>query len=377
MVNFTQHELDAIARIGYLGQECVSEDCFDQIMKTELLVLLNSVSGVLIEFEQRSTSIDLNSGVSYIADHRYMSPYIDYYHNLDPIFIHLFKNTYGAGTYLQRRVLATTSQVIDNQYAYVESEFYQDFLSQTGVHEAMTFGILTDAKPCWLIGLHREKAQSMYSAKDCAMIHLIMPYLNMARCFRQEQRRHVQNGSVMSKLLMNSRMRGYLVLNDAFVLQSYGGRLEELSSDGQAANMAAGVGTNVFRNINGKLKYLLLQMQDCNKKETVFCNLGDNTATVSKQNLRVETIKHDDGSIQYLCLSFSDPNTLLSVSRMLAFGLTPRQIDVVKLVPLGMTNTTIAKTIGISEKTTENYLAAVYRKTGATNKASLISLLSN
>ena len=52
MITLHLHELEAITRIGSLAQECINEDRFGQIMTAELLSLLNSVSGVFIEFEQ-------------------------------------------------------------------------------------------------------------------------------------------------------------------------------------------------------------------------------------------------------------------------------------------------------------------------------------
>ena len=370
MINFTLHELEAITRIGSLAQECINEERFGQIMTTELLSLLNSVSGVFIEFEQSAEGVVLHSGTSYIADHRYMKPYIDYYHRLDPVLAHYKIN------HKNPLAISTTDQVAQNKKAYMESEFYQDFLAQTGVRQAMIFGLSADAHPFGLIGLHREASQGVYSSKDRAIIQLVMPYLSLALQFRQEQRKHVHNVKVMSKLLMDSRIRGYLVLDSAFVLQGYAGKLEGLSAADQETSIMQAVGTNVFRNLNQKLKQLLLWMREYHDKNS-YSPLDQIMDSSPDQNLRVETIKHDDGSTQYLCLDFSGSNALLSTHRMQACNLTPRQMDVAKLAALGMTNFAIAEAIGISPKTVENYLTVIYSKTGATNKASLISLLSN
>ncbi len=370
MINFTPHEITAITRIGSLAQECINEDRFGQIMTAELLSLLNSVSGVFIEFEQCTEGVVLHTGTSYIADHRYMKPYIDYYHHLDPVLAHYKIN------HKNPAAISTTNQAVQSKKAYMESEFYQDFLAQTGVRQAMIFGLSADAHPFGLIGLHREESQGVYSSKDCSIIQLIMPYLSLALQFRQEQRKHTQNAKVMGKLLAESKIRGYLVLNSAFILQGYAGKLEGLSASSLGTNILQGVGTNVFRNLNKELKQQLLHVREFHNKNGNYA-LDDIIASSPGQNLRVETIRHDDGSTQYLCLDISGSHALLSTLRMRASHLTPRQMDVVKLVALGMTNIAIAEAIGISPKTVENYLTVIYSKTGATNKVSLISLLSS
>ena len=370
MVNFVLSEVNAITRIGALAQECIGENSFGQIITSELLALLNSASGVFIEFEQSTEEFGLISGTSYIADHGYMDSYLNYYHRLDPVLNHYKAHHQDPSS------ISTTDQVIHSTKAYLESEFYKDFLAQTGIHHAMIFGLSADAHPFGLIGLHREKTQGIYSEKDRAIIQLVMPYLSLALQFRQEKRKQMQNAMVMSKLLTNSRICGYLVLDEGFVLQSYAGDLVGLINPSDDAIIAQGTGTNIFRNISEKLKLLLLKIRSNHRRE-ILHSPSRFSETLTGQDLRVEPISHEDGSTQYLCLSISGSNALLSTPRMEACHLTGRQMDVTRLVSLGMTNSAIAEAIGISPKTVENYLTAIYKRTGATNKAGLISLLSN
>ena len=370
MINFSLHEVEAVTRIGSLAQECINEESFGQIITKELLSLLNSVSGVFIEFEQSVDGVALHSGSSYVADHRHMKPYIDYYQRLDPVLAHYRINQKNPSA------ISTTEEAVRDKRTYIESEFYQDFLKQTGVCQAMIFGLSADAHPFGLIGLHREKPQGVYSSKDRAIIRLVMPYLSLALQFRQERRKHLQNARVMSKLLTDSRIRGYLVLDSAFILQGYAGKLDGLSASSLETDILQEIGTNVFQCLKHKLKQMLLYMREHHDR-TSHSAPDDILDSPSGRTLQVETIRHDGGSIQFLCLDVSGSNALLSTQRMHACNLTPRQIDVAKLVALGMTNGAIAQAIGISPKTVENYLGAIYGKTGAINKASLISLLAN
>jgi DNA-binding CsgD family transcriptional regulator len=56
-------------------------------------------------------------------------------------------------------------------------------------------------------------------------------------------------------------------------------------------------------------------------------------------------------------------------------GITPRQREVAQLLLRGATNLTIAELLGISERTVETHLTAVYQRAGVENRASLVSFL--
>jgi DNA-binding NarL/FixJ family response regulator len=56
-------------------------------------------------------------------------------------------------------------------------------------------------------------------------------------------------------------------------------------------------------------------------------------------------------------------------------GITPRQREVAQLLLRGATNLTIAELLGISERTVETHLTAVYQRAGVENRASLVSYL--
>ena len=54
-------------------------------------------------------------------------------------------------------------------------------------------------------------------------------------------------------------------------------------------------------------------------------------------------------------------------------GLTPRELEVLRLVAGGYTNPEIAERLVISIRTVETHRAAIYRKLGATSRAELVS----
>ena len=50
-------------------------------------------------------------------------------------------------------------------------------------------------------------------------------------------------------------------------------------------------------------------------------------------------------------------------------GLTAREVEVLRLVASGLTNTHIADELGLSEKTIAHHLTHIFNKTGSENRA--------
>lgn len=62
--------------------------------------------------------------------------------------------------------------------------------------------------------------------------------------------------------------------------------------------------------------------------------------------------------------------------RMLVFGLSPREQDVVALVYQGLSSTQIASRLHISVRTVDNHLRSVFEKTGVHNRTALVYRLT-
>jgi len=58
-------------------------------------------------------------------------------------------------------------------------------------------------------------------------------------------------------------------------------------------------------------------------------------------------------------------------------SLTPRERDVLRLVPTGMRNKQIAKKLGITERTVKHHRGQGMRKLGVVNVAKLVGLVRN
>ena len=67
---------------------------------------------------------------------------------------------------------------------------------------------------------------------------------------------------------------------------------------------------------------------------------------------------------------------LVCDAKLDAFGISPREREVVKLVSRGLTTTQVADRLGISEKTVEQHLDHAYRKTETHNRTALVYRLA-
>jgi DNA-binding NarL/FixJ family response regulator len=53
-------------------------------------------------------------------------------------------------------------------------------------------------------------------------------------------------------------------------------------------------------------------------------------------------------------------------------GLTPRELDVLRLVARGWRNTAIGRSLGVSDRTVGKHLERVYTKLGVTNRTAAV-----
>lgn len=74
-------------------------------------------------------------------------------------------------------------------------------------------------------------------------------------------------------------------------------------------------------------------------------------------------------------LSFSGKGLSAAISREEeGFGLTPREMEVLVLLPKGMTSANIASELFVSEATVKTHLSSIYRKLSVANRSQAVSV---
>ena len=254
MTRVSDFQLNQVVHIGHLAQECVAEKDFAQIMTRELMDLLHACSGVFIEYDPGSPTNELLCGTSYQVDHSNMKKYLDYYQFLDPTLprFRLMSRSHESAS-------VSTDQVIESDLTYEECEFYQDFLRPTRVHAAMIFGVNIDGRQFGLVGLHRTKPMGHFSEVDHKLTQLLIPYLSMALRFRYSQRQQQRRDDVVTNLLRVRGIRGYLMLDQNFVLRDVVGEFESPDLVVKGADLQRMRGCSVFQFLSPSVKESLLR----------------------------------------------------------------------------------------------------------------------
>ena len=368
MTRVSDFQLNQVVHIGHLAQECVAEKDFARIMTRELMHLLRSSSGVFIEFDPVSPKPRLLDGTSYQVDHSNMKKYLDYYQFLDPAWAR-----YQRLSRVHEALGVSTDQVIESDRSYRECEFYQDFLRPTGVHSAMIFGVNIDGRPFGLVGMHRTEHLGHYSETDHRLAELLIPYLSIALRFRYSRRQQEKRDDVVTNLLRLRGIRGYLMLDQDFTLRDFVGEFDHGDLAAPQAELGRLRGSSVFPFLSEAVRASLLRVHAGRLGEAAL-HLDENGN--ARNSHRIEVVEHADGTRHYVLVALDRNYSGISETRAQELLLTSRQVQLVKLVALGMTNAQISKSLGLKVKTVENYLSAIYQKTGTSNRTELVAVLS-
>lgn len=223
MTALSDNQLSGVIRIGQLSQECLSESQFAEIMTHEMLQVFDSRSAVFLEFDHVDGLPILGDSISYGLDNKHSIRYREHYHQLDPCFQE-FERRQTDG----RLPVVSTSQVIERQSDFINTEYYQDFLRPTKVHESLIFGLGDNQKLNGLVGLHRHPGEEAYSIADRLMIQLVTPYLSTAILYRQREREIQRQNALRELVLQSSNVCGYLLLNEDYVCLDVGGSIDAL-----------------------------------------------------------------------------------------------------------------------------------------------------
>ena len=360
-------ELEHIVRIGNLSQECMGESQFSEIMTHELMALLNSGSAVFLELEYLPGNATLSSCTSYGIDNLHGTRYQDHYHRKDPCYQKLSQLLQASP-----QVSVSTDQVIENEYNYVNSEYYQDFMQQTGVHKSLIFTLANNHSPVGLVGVHRGKRHKDYNETDHIKAQLVAPYLSTAVMFRHKDKVLRQQSLLKHSILKTSNVNGYLLFNSNLVCIESGGVDSLPLLEGRNSNQIIGLPCESL--LPREMASLIRSKSGSYDRQTrSLTDQFDNLVNAS--HIRVEALSSDDGVAYILFLLLKSDIELVCEQRMDYFNLTQRQKEIVRLVQLGFTNLQISTALEISAKTVENHLTQIYAKTYTHNKTSLLRQL--
>lgn len=125
--------------------------------------------------------------------------------------------------------------------------------------------------------------------------------------------------------------------------------------------------------ICGYVRNVLLKRGQGNNADEVLTTFDNLHGT---GRIRVDLLQAAGQPPLVLVIFLAPDAELISESRLSAFGLTPRERDIVHQVCRGLTSLQMAAQLGISVKTVEHHMTHIYKKTQVCNRTELIRQLS-
>ena len=373
MSSLTSNHIDSILDISGLAGECVGESRFPFVLFQKMTDLFDSKSAVFYSMGDDLDNQPLWDGFGYMVDAYSVEQYEHHYRTVDPCYRRLQRRANS-----RQPLIVSTNEVIESEHCYTGSEYYQDFLKPQNIHSSIIFGVGDQQGMLGLFGFHRTPRMEHYSQQDHLKARLFASQIASSLRLRQVANDGMRLRAVTRKLMSHASIHHYLILDQNFRL---------IDSAGDAAKNL-GVNTNNFILVDGDTNSVehhlpkeirqyvrkLLNPRMKNNNNDDLLRAFDNLHGLSR--IRIDLLELDDQPPLVLLFFLEEDSGLISESRLVAFGLTPREQDIVHHVCRGLTTVQMAGQLGISAKTIENHLTHIYKKTQTRNRTELVRQLS-
>jgi DNA-binding CsgD family transcriptional regulator/GAF domain-containing protein len=368
-------DLESVIAVGQRALECETLDelHFETLKNAEHA--LGATSSVFFHVEKAPTGWKFTPGATHGAPESGMHAWLDHYKPFDP-FVSRFVEKLGRGDDSDNVVVS--NEVVSHRQ-FVSTEFYNDFLRSQKIYHVMVLGLVEKGRPVALLGLHRPDTAEPFSRRDIALARLLVRPLAGATRRARALEQLDESRAILRALADDLPHQGVVVLDADMtpVFQS----ADALALLGRLDDAAA-----VPEAITQQCQALLVQ-----QGQTLgAAGAGHGAAErrfvlplpggVQRLGVRLRLLDHAATAPRYL-VSFDEAVVAegappVQSRQMLRFGLTRRETDIAHLVGVGQANKEIALTLGISVRTVQNHLRAIFEKVGVHNRASLIYRLS-
>ena len=334
-----------------------------------------------VEFKDRILPVvcevfDATSAVMhyYAGDVDYGRYYDPIYVNIDPHYLDKFRDRFSdmdpfplaaLRQSLEGEGLAFSSEQLVDMKEFSESAFYVDFLKPQGIYHMLVVVIARDDSPFAFLGMHRDRDREPFSPEEVELANQLSSFLSATADrihMADELSLYQRVVDTLSYGLMN---KGVLVLDQTLTLiyaNDYACRALEHRSDFNVQN----------RSFPARIAEACQTLLDQGDQLTAMSNENFTLASEKPEiNGYVRANQSDDRPLLFLAFFNSDEFGVLNPRVCEEFGLTEREIDVVRCVTEGKTNSEIAEELFISVRTVQNHLRSIFSKCGVHNRTSL------
>ncbi len=251
-----------------------------------------------------------------------------------------------------------------------KSEFYQQFLRPFDIGHLLGFALPTPSllgNDLICIGFHRSHDAPAYGTHDVDQLNRLAPLMRSVLC-NLVWSDAIALAEKINATLENEGVGLVLLDNDLMVQRANPQALRQLGSTDERS-FALG---RPHRLLGDLREYLARLPANANR----FICLDLPCIPASLQ-IRVQIIESTMGFRSFLLMMSDRDSQAGSSDKLERLGLSPREIEIARLICLGQSNLDISHTLGIALRTVENHLRSVYTKTEVHSRTQLMSKMTS
>jgi DNA-binding CsgD family transcriptional regulator len=350
---------EALAELGHDILSCGTYDKIASRILSPVTRFLGANTSVMFEVIKQGDAVHIGQFASFELENAHLGEYESRFIGFDPVY-QLGIQRREAEQAARKLALIRLSEVT-NEREFQQTEFYNEFKKPLRIRDQLSLVIRpTESIPrTFVFCFHRASGHKPFVDADSKRLSPLGPYLYACVNALMLQDQLSSHHEVVDALARASPDVGVIVLDARSELRYCNAR-----------------GQQYLHGDSGSLHDAFARM--CRR-------IGNSAEQVSETLATLAGSQHfGDGmvSAQVLETASGSRNFLITIrsfamdaalrSRSNAFGWTPRELEVVRLIIEGSTTLQIAHRLSISEHTVDNHLRMIFRKARVHSRTQLI-----
>jgi len=366
MSQLAAHDLNDVLAVGRTALECDNLNDLQEQTFRLMEDCVGATSAVYLGVSGSESTWQFECGLSYGVPNDGPKVWCTDYQDMDPFVARFLEEPANDST------VVLSTEVMPHA-ELVRTRFYREFLKPQSVYHVMVVGLVKDNRPIGLFGFHRAAGTPAFSKKEANKANLVSPYLSAAVQKIQALEKASERNLIIEKLATDVPHTGVVILDsDGTPICDYGNAADLLqySNDATPGNAPPALPSEITERCD-RVRRALTWHHSKEFHEKFNIEQADG------ELLNVHLHPYDCGAkgLRFMVYLGTGQTEIVRRDQLDRFKLTPRQVDIVKLVSLGMTNLEIADRLCISARTVQNHLRSIYIKVNVHNRTSLVSKL--
>ncbi len=369
------HDIQQVIDLGDKLASCRDLDLFRDELLGDITRFLGAETGTLLTFSTRE-KMNIGFNCSYGVSSKMHKDYVNGFFEKDPAVALLFdtQSKYYLDCPNSSKVISLENHVDYDHFT--AGFFYNAFLRPLDIHHLilMKIALRPDEDNDLLIGIHRPEKKGSFSEKDLAKAKLLIPTLTGAMGNLTSRALLHERQTIIQSLGEDMHDCGLMIVNDRMDIlhqstlfrHHFGQKGQDISSASLPPQIFQAC--QKMKNEFSKIAAQNRQMNEHSLHQKIFFK-GNNLTC------NIKAITADNG-LRFIIYSSEKNRFKVNEKVMERSHLTERQKDIACQITLGLTNIQIAEKLGISIRTVENHLCAIYAKVKVQNRTSLTNVLS-